>query len=261
MADAWHRLKAAVMANVPTSLSARFWLVWSSLLVLTLVVLVGLWVSHASRQETASRATYAVQSVTPPTEPVDANPAGTQAPPPTLDPTAIADAKRVQQRLVELGFLTGTPDGVWGTKSRRALQDFRIAHGLGKDDGWDERTEREMFVGLALQSRHVNATFIGEWTPDGQCAAPLKINTRAAETKGGRCDFNSIEREGEGAWRIQARCSMGSAPWAANIQLALKGPRLTWTSEKGTTRYFRCPVLAPWLYPPGWLETFKDTSG
>jgi hypothetical protein len=48
---------------------------------------------------------------------------------PPLDVLRIEDATRVQQRLIELGFLSGTANGIWGPRSRQALRDFRIAHG------------------------------------------------------------------------------------------------------------------------------------
>jgi len=41
----------------------------------------------------------------------------------------VEESKRVQKRLVELGFLFGTPDGNWGPRSRKALQEFRKSKG------------------------------------------------------------------------------------------------------------------------------------
>src|SRR5262249_22121260 len=55
-----------------------------------------------------------------------------------LDLARVPDAKRVQQRLIELGYLSGLSDGAWGPKSRRALSEFRTAEKLGQDDHWDQ---------------------------------------------------------------------------------------------------------------------------
>jgi DNA-binding helix-hairpin-helix protein with protein kinase domain len=54
------------------------------------------------------------------------------------------DVRRIQQRLIDLGFLSGVSDGVWGPRSQRALRDFRLAQGWA-DGGWDERTELQLF--------------------------------------------------------------------------------------------------------------------
>jgi hypothetical protein len=38
-----------------------------------------------------------------------------------LDLAKVPDAKRVQQRLIELGCLSGVADGAWGSNSRHAI--------------------------------------------------------------------------------------------------------------------------------------------
>jgi hypothetical protein len=64
--------------------------------------------------------------------------------PQQLDLRDIENAKRVQQRLIDLGFLYGAADGVWGQRSRRALQEFRAANGLGESDIWNEATQEQL---------------------------------------------------------------------------------------------------------------------
>src|SRR5262249_52359581 len=49
-----------------------------------------------------------------------------------------SDIMAAQNRLIELGFLKGPADGVWGTKSRMALRAFKVANGLSADDKWDD---------------------------------------------------------------------------------------------------------------------------
>jgi len=63
-----------------------------------------------------------------------------------LDLLKFEDAARVQQRLIEVGFLSRRADGIWGPRSRSALRDFRVANDLGSDDTWDGRTQRELFA-------------------------------------------------------------------------------------------------------------------
>jgi len=62
------------------------------------------------------------------------------------------DVRRIQQRLIDLGFLSGVSDGVWGPRSERALRDFRSAQGLG-GGAWDERTEQQFFSTSAVRWR------------------------------------------------------------------------------------------------------------
>jgi len=52
---------------------------------------------------------------------------------------------RVQLRLIQLGYLAGRPDNVWGKGSRRALQAFKAANALRVNDSWDEETSVALF--------------------------------------------------------------------------------------------------------------------
>lgn len=61
------------------------------------------------------------------------------------------EARRVQQRLIKLGYLD-VADGIWGPRSRRALQEFRTAMAIGNDSSWDERTQQELFSESAKRS-------------------------------------------------------------------------------------------------------------
>jgi hypothetical protein len=57
-----------------------------------------------------------------------------------------------QNRLIELGFLAGPADGVWGTKSRAALRAFKIANGLAADDKWDDLVSGRLYSTRAVRS-------------------------------------------------------------------------------------------------------------
>ena len=161
-----------------------------------------------------------------------------------LDLNQTEDAKRVQQRLIELGFLFGTADGAWGARSRKALQDFRMANGLGDGDTWDEATQE-----LLLTASDVTAatpsdiSFVGGWGVDAaQCREePLTITATRAEASGAACDFRSTQRESSNVWRLRAQCAGNGERWTANIRFTLSGRKLIWSSERGTTSYMRCP--------------------
>jgi len=166
-----------------------------------------------------------------------------------LDLDQIENAKRVQRRLIELGFLFGTADGNWGARSQRALHDFRGAQGIGNGDTWDEKAQQDLFSTTAARAP-ATGTFVGGWGVNAdQCRqtqdnrSRLTISARRADAFGTTCQFNSTQREGANEWRIRASCADAHDQWNANIRLTLAGSRLTWASERGTATYLRCPVI------------------
>ena len=168
---------------------------------------------------------------------------------PLLDLGQIEDAKLVQRRLIDLGFLFGTADGHWGPRSRRALRDFRGAGGIGNSDTWDQEAQEDLFSATAARAPAAG-TFVGGWgvntdqcrqTPDNH--SPLTISAGGAEAFGTTCQFNSTQRESANEWRIRASCVDSRDQWNANIRLTIAGSRLTWTSERGSATYLRCPVI------------------
>ena len=62
-----------------------------------------------------------------------------------------------------------------------------------------------------------------------------------AEAFGAACEFHSTQRESSNVWRLRALCANNSERWNANIRFAISGSKLTWSSERGTTTYVRCP--------------------
>jgi hypothetical protein len=62
------------------------------------------------------------------------------------------DIKAAQNRLIELGYLAGPADGVWGTKSRMALRAFKIANALAADDKWDDVVSGRLYSAQAARS-------------------------------------------------------------------------------------------------------------
>jgi hypothetical protein len=174
----------------------------------------------------------------------------TALPTPLLDLGQVEDAKFVQRRLIDLGFLFATANGHWGPRSRKALRDFRGAQGLGNGDTWDEKTQEDLFSAAAARAP-ATGTFVGGWGINvDNCRqaqdnrSPLRINTRRAEAFNTTCQFNSTQRESANEWRIRASCADEHDRWDANIRLTLAGSRLTWTSERGTATYLRCPTIS-----------------
>jgi peptidoglycan hydrolase-like protein with peptidoglycan-binding domain len=63
-----------------------------------------------------------------------------------------SDIMGAQNRLIELRFLKGPADGVWGTKSRNALRAFKVANGLSADDKWDDLVSGRLYSTQAARS-------------------------------------------------------------------------------------------------------------
>jgi len=103
---------------------------------------------------------------------------------------------RVQQRLIELGYLDGAADGKWGPRSRSALQDFRIAMAIGDGGTWDEQTQQQLFSSLAKRSGAKPQVVLG--------------NATMADQQPGSCWVPTNEDFGVGYW---GSCSdKGSRP-------------------------------------------------
>jgi hypothetical protein len=63
-----------------------------------------------------------------------------------------SDIIAAQNRLIELGFLKGPPDGLWGAKSRTALRAFKLANGFTADDKWDDLVSGRLYSTQAARS-------------------------------------------------------------------------------------------------------------
>jgi len=162
---------------------------------------------------------------------------------PLLDLARPDDAAKAQRRLIELGYLSSRADGVWGPRSRQALQQFRSVNSLGRDYAWDEFTQRRLFSNEAM---HVPLTYVGTWSDDSsQCVngrGPISITATRAFSNDTSCEFESVKQETEAGWSIRATCVSPTSRWIANIKLSLSDPRLTWTSERGTDHFYRCSL-------------------
>ena len=90
--------------------------------------------------------------------------------------------------------------------------------------------------------------FVGGWgLEQGLCGhpgqpPPVRTTATRAETSGGFCIFNSIQPNGNAAWRIEANCSTDGVTRLAHIRLTVEGSVLRWTSKQPEVRYFRCPA-------------------
>jgi peptidoglycan hydrolase-like protein with peptidoglycan-binding domain len=107
------------------------------------------------------------------------------------------EVKRAQQRLIELGYLDDAADGKWGPRSRRSLQEFRTAMGLGAGDSWDQQTQQQLFSRSAERSVAISPI--------------VSSNPAAAGQQPGACWIPTNDDSGVGYW---GACSdKGSRPF------------------------------------------------
>ncbi len=150
----------------------------------------------------------------------------------------------MQQRLIQLGYLSASATGVWGPLSRKALRAFKLDHGLSADETWDESTERSLFSSDVEQAE----AFVGIWAVDASACSPRlnrngflpavidRTGAWAGETF---CTFERKKHTAKG-WDVVANCVNTHDRWTANVRLTISGDQLTWTSERGSASYLRC---------------------
>jgi peptidoglycan hydrolase-like protein with peptidoglycan-binding domain len=65
---------------------------------------------------------------------------------------------QVQSRLIDVGYMIGPPDGLWGKKSRQALRAFKAANGIQADDKWGSEISAKLFSTQARKAAPSLAT-------------------------------------------------------------------------------------------------------
>jgi len=152
--------------------------------------------------------------------------------------------KEVQQRLIQLGYLSVSATGGWGPLSRKALRTFKSDHDLTADEIWDKATERRLFSNDAEQAE----AFVGIWGIDASACSPQRnrkgflpavIDGEGAWAGETFCTFKRKKHTAVG-WDVVANCSNTHERWTANVRLIINGEQLTWTSERGSISYLRC---------------------
>jgi hypothetical protein len=93
------------------------------------------------------------------------------------------------------------------------------------------------------------APFAGVWAESPEACTPAMqregsllayISARRGRAGDTACSFRKIRRTGN-TWNIAAVCSDAETTWKSDVQLSLTRGRLTWTSQKGSQSYVRCP--------------------
>jgi hypothetical protein len=95
------------------------------------------------------------------------------------------------------------------------------------------------------------APYSGVWAASPEACLPgeadkeeghllTRITASRARAGDASCAFKKIRRRGN-VWTMMATCVGGETTWNSDVRLSLTRGRLTWTSQKGSTTYMRCP--------------------
>jgi hypothetical protein len=95
------------------------------------------------------------------------------------------------------------------------------------------------------------APYSGIWAASPEACLPgeadkeeghllTRITASRARAGDASCAFKKIRRRGN-VWTMTATCVDGETTWNSDVRLSLTRGRLTWTSQKGSTTYMRCP--------------------
>ena len=92
------------------------------------------------------------------------------------------DVKRLQSRLIELGYLTGTADGIYGSGTTAAVKAFQTANGLSATGTATVETQQKLFADGAIGAG-ATATLGPTSTPDPADYPALQTGSTGAAVK------------------------------------------------------------------------------
>lgn len=138
------------------------------------------------------------------------------------------DVKKLQQRLIELGYLEeGSADGAFGNQTRRAVIAFQEANGLTADGVAGDATQTHLYENPDVKENPAKATPTPEVTatpeptakPEPTIAPPADATAEAAATEAPAAQqalpVAEADMEREWLWQASIVYNDGSTPLAA----------------------------------------------
>ena len=107
----------------------------------------------------------------------------TDTPAPTEPPTLKQGdkgqtVKQIQERLISLGYLSGSADGDFGRKTTQAVKDFQVCNSLKEDGIFGQACWNKMFSGYSVISQEtVYVSKNGIYHTDEHCSG-MKTSTK-----------------------------------------------------------------------------------
>lgn len=216
----------------------------------------------------------AKQKSPPPPPPIDERPASVS--PPVLNPMdeaattnevifellRIENARAVQRRLADLGYLAGvSPTGIWTSRSRQALREFKAATGLPGDDIWDQTTKDRLFASdtktppkrTGSKLSPVPAVTDTRYPPlPGTSYNPLN-RAEAINLQKRLGELGFLASRPDGVWGLASRAALREFKAINSLP-----PDDQWDAETERALMADQPVRASYTFVGGWAEEIAD---
>jgi len=179
-----------------------------------------------------------------------------------LDLLRMEDARRVQQRLIALKYLVGSADGLWTSRCRTALREFKIANGLARDDLFDMSTENAVFSASAV--RKVGSALNGNKPkeapePEGRYPPPAGASLNPLNAGDAIALQKRLSQQGffkgkpNGVWGLASRSALRDFKAVSNLT-----PDDQWDSNTEQAIMADGSVRASETFIGGWGEDQSD---
>lgn len=179
-----------------------------------------------------------------------------------LDLLRMEDARKVQQRLIALKFLVGSTDGLWTSRSRSALREFKIVNGLARDDLFDVFTENALFSASANKKPvlALNGNKPKEVPePEGRYPPPAGASLNPLNTGDAIALQKRLGQQGffmgkpNGVWGLASRAALRDFKAVSNLP-----PNDYWDSDTERALMAEGSVRASETFIGGWGEDQSD---
>jgi peptidoglycan hydrolase-like protein with peptidoglycan-binding domain len=180
----------------------------------------------------------------------------------SLDLLRLEDAKKVQQRLIALRYLAGPADGLWTSRCRSALREFKQANGLAGDDLFDVPTDDAVFSAGAVERAGVAPSGnkpTGAPEPEGRYPPPVggslnPLNTGDAMTVQKRLNqLGFFKGKISGVWGLISRSALRDFKVVNNL-----APDDQWDSHTEQMLMADGSVRVSETFIGGWGEDQSD---
>lgn len=100
-----------------------------------------------------------------------------------------SDVKRLQQRLKDLGYLTGSADGDFGAATEQAVRDFQSANGLSVDGKAGTRTIEKLYSSSAKKKTTTSSSSSSSSSSSGSSSSSSSSSSTSSSYTNGKTDI------------------------------------------------------------------------
>ena len=100
-----------------------------------------------------------------------------------------SDVKRLQRRLKDLGYLTGSADGDFGAATEQAVRDFQSANGLSVDGKAGTRTIEKLYSSSAKKKTTTSSSSSSSSSSSGSSSSSSSSSSTSSSYTNGKTDI------------------------------------------------------------------------